>query len=77
MTPVVYEWANGLSFKAITEMTDIAEGSIVRCIVRLDETAREVRNAARTIGDGQLLKKMEEASTAIKRDICFASSLYL
>jgi antiviral helicase SKI2 len=77
MLPVVYEWANGLSFKAITQMTDIAEGSIVRCIVRLDETAREVRNASRTIGDGQLLKKMEGASAAIKRDICFASSLYL
>lgn len=76
MLQVVYEWANGVSFAEITKITDIAEGSIVRCIVRLDETAREVKNAARIIGDTELLHKMEEASTSIKRDICFASSLY-
>lgn len=77
MVPVVYEWAKGRSFRQIAEMTTIAEGSIVRCIVRLDETAREMRSAARIIGDSSLLRKMEEASAAIKRDICFASSLYL
>lgn len=53
------------------------EGSIVRCITRLDETCKEVRNAARIIGDANLYRKMEEASRMIKRDIVFASSLYL
>ena len=28
----------------------VLEGSIVRCIVRLDETCRDVRNAARVVG---------------------------
>ncbi|KAI8804848.1 NUC185 domain-containing protein [Cladochytrium replicatum] len=64
------------AFNEITELTDVLEGSIVRCIVRLDETCRDVRNAARIIGDTSLYHKMEEASEAIKRDIVFAASLY-
>jgi antiviral helicase SKI2 len=63
-------------FKHITDLTDVLEGSIVRCIVRLDETCREVRGAARMIGDPSLYKKMEEAELLIKRDIVFAASLY-
>ena len=52
------------------------EGIIVRCIQRLDEVLRDVRNAARIIGDPILYQKMEEASSMIKRDIVFAASLY-
>ncbi|KAJ0407079.1 hypothetical protein P43SY_005352 [Pythium insidiosum] len=74
---VVYEWARGTSFKEICQLTDVQEGSIVRCITRLDEVCREVRNAARVIGDPSLFRKMEVASEAIKRDVVFASSLYL
>jgi antiviral helicase SKI2 len=37
---VVYEWARGMPFADICQLTDILEGSIVRCIVRLDETCR-------------------------------------
>ncbi|CAD5122505.1 DgyrCDS10928 [Dimorphilus gyrociliatus] len=73
---VVYEWARGTSFKEITKLTDVQEGIIVRCIQRLDEVIRDVRNAARMIGDPLMFKKMEEASTKIKRDIVFAASLY-
>ena len=51
-------------------------GIIVRCIQRLDETCKDVRNAARVIGDPVLYQKMQEASTLIKRDIVFAASLY-
>ncbi|CAH0514963.1 unnamed protein product [Peronospora belbahrii] len=74
---VVYEWARGMPFKQLCELTDVQEGSIVRCITRLDEVCREVRTAARVIGDPQLYRKMEVASEAIKRDVVFASSLYL
>lgn len=74
---VVYEWARGMPFKELCLLTDIQEGSIVRCITRLDEVCREVRNAARVIGDPRLYRKMEVASEAIKRDVVFASSLYL
>lgn len=55
-------------FEKITELTDVAEGTIVRVITRLDETCREVRDAARVIGDADLFKKMEEAQIKIKRD---------
>ncbi|XP_041370282.1 LOW QUALITY PROTEIN: helicase SKI2W-like [Gigantopelta aegis] len=73
---VVFEWARGMPFAEITNLTDVQEGIIVRCIQRLNETLRDVRNAARIIGDPVLYQKMEEASTMIKRDIVFAASLY-
>ncbi|KAF9402960.1 hypothetical protein BGX21_007843 [Mortierella sp. AD011] len=76
LTEVVYEWARGMTFKQITDLTDVQEGSIVRTIHRLDETCSEVRNAARMIGDAALYNKMELAGQAIKRDIVFAASLY-
>lgn len=77
LVAVVYEWAMGTQFNQICQMTSVEEGTIVRCITRLDETCRDVRNAARVIGDPQLYVKMEEASTLIKRDIVFAASLYI
>lgn len=40
----------------------------MRVITRLDETCREVRDAARVIGDADLFKKMEEAQSLIRRD---------
>ena len=55
--------------------TNVEEGTIVRCITRLDETCREVRNIARVIGDPGLYQKMEEALTT--GNIVFATSLYL
>ncbi|KAG9222318.1 hypothetical protein CCMSSC00406_0002653 [Pleurotus cornucopiae] len=73
---VVYEWAKGMPFEQITALTDVPEGTVVRVITRLDETCREVRDAARVIGDAELFKKMEEAQIRIKRDIVFAASLY-
>jgi antiviral helicase SKI2 len=74
---VVYEWANGRSFGEIMTITEVQEGSIVRNIVRLEETCREFRSVARVIGDQKLYEKMEMASQQIKRDIVFTSSLYL
>lgn len=73
---VVYEWSRGMPFSEITELTDVQEGIIVRCIQRLNEVLMDVRNAARMIGDPVLCQKMAEASTLIKRDIVFTASLY-
>lgn len=77
LTAVVYEWARGKPFKDIILMTNIFEGSIVRCITRLDELCRDFRNVARIIGNPSLYRKMEAASACIKRDIVFAASLYI
>jgi antiviral helicase SKI2 len=77
LAAVVYEWARGVSFQEITQMTDIQEGSIVRTITRLDELCRDIRNAARVIGNPSLYRKLEAASECIKRDIVFAASMYI
>ena len=77
LVEVVYEWARGMPFSRITDLTDVLEGTIVRVITRLDETCREVKNAARIIGDPVLYKKMEVCQELIKRDICATASLYL
>jgi len=74
---VVYEWARGMSFKNITDLTDVLEGTIVRTITRLDETCREVKNAARIIGDPDLYQKMAAAQEMIRRDITAVASLYM
>jgi len=74
---VVYEWARGMSFKNITDLTDVLEGTIVRTITRLDETCREVKNAARIVGDPELYQKMQTAQEMIKRDITAVASLYM
>lgn len=85
LSEVVYEWARGMvnrdhhlslawltcvqPFDEITQLTDVQEGTIVRTITRLDETCREVRDAARVIGDAALYQKMEACQACIKRDI--------
>jgi antiviral helicase SKI2 len=70
MVEVVYEWARGMSFNRITDLTDVMEGTIVRVITRLDETCREVKNAARIIGDPTLFQKMGTCQELIKRLVC-------
>ncbi|CAD6994529.1 helicase SKI2W [Ceratitis capitata] len=73
---VVYEWARNKPFAEIMKLTEVQEGIIVRCIQQLDETLRDVKTAAIRIGNPALQSKMEDASTAIKRDIVFTASLY-
>ena len=73
---VVFEWARGMPFCEITSLTLVQEGVIVRCIQRLEEVLRDVHKAARIVGDQVLCTKMQEAMTAIKRDIVFTASLY-
>jgi antiviral helicase SKI2 len=74
---VVYEWARGMSFRNIMALTDVLEGTIVRVITRLDETCREVRGAARIVGDPELYAKMVKCQELIKRDITAVASLYM
>lgn len=76
LVEVVYEWALGTDFRQIMELTDVGEGTIVRTITRLDETLRDLRDAARVIGDMDLFDKMQRCQQLIRRDIVFAASLY-
>ncbi|XP_072228527.1 exosome RNA helicase MTR4 [Leuresthes tenuis] len=74
---VVYAWANGATFAQICKMTDVFEGSIIRCMRRLEEVLRQMCSAAKAIGNTELENKFAEGITKIKRDIIFAASLYL
>lgn len=74
---VVFSWCNGCSFKDLCTMTEIFEGSIVRCMRRLEELLRQMVQASKTIGNTDLEDKFNQAIKLIKRDIIFSSSLYL
>jgi len=77
LVEVVHAWASGMSFKNIMALTDVLEGTIVRVVTRLDETCREVRGAARIVGDPELWAKMGVAQERIRRDVMAVGSLYL
>lgn len=74
---VVYSWSKGATFAQLCKMTDAFEGSIIRCMRRLEELLRQMCQAAKVIGNTDLENKFSEADKAIKRDIVFAASLYL
>uniref|UniRef100_A0AAG5DBN2 RNA helicase n=1 Tax=Anopheles atroparvus TaxID=41427 RepID=A0AAG5DBN2_ANOAO len=74
---VVLCWCKGSSFAQLCKMTDIFEGSIIRCMRRLEELLRQMVQASKTIGNTDLENKFSEAIRLLKRDIVFAASLYL
>ncbi|KAF7495704.1 ATP-dependent RNA helicase mtr4 [Sarcoptes scabiei] len=74
---VVYQWTNGKSFVEVSKITDAFEGSIIRCIRRLEELLRQMTQAAKVMGNSELEQKFSETTSLIKRDIVFAASLYL
>lgn len=74
---VVLAWCKGTSFLQLCKMTDIFEGSIIRCMRRLEELLRQMCQASKTIGNTELENKFAEGIRLLKRDIVFAASLYL
>lgn len=74
---VVYSWCKGAKFSEICSMTDIFEGSIIRCMKNLEELLRQLSSAAKGIGNSLLENKFAEGINKLKRDIVFAASLYL
>ena len=74
---VIYAWSKQVSFGQLCKMTDAFEGSIIRCMRRLEELLRQLCQAAKVIGNTDLENKFSEADKLIKRDIVFAASLYL
>lgn len=69
-------WAEGRQFYELAPKSSIHEGTIVKTIQRLEECLRDIKGAAKLVGDGGLERKMEEASLLIKRNIIFCPSLY-
>nr|AAW24528.1 SJCHGC05845 protein [Schistosoma japonicum] len=57
---VVCAWAEGASFARLCELTNTFEGSIIRCIRRLEELLRQMHNAAKVAGNSELENKFLE-----------------
>lgn len=74
---VAYWWCKGHSFSAICEMADLFEGSVIRCLRRLEELLRQLVAAVKSIGNTELEQKIEAGSNALKRGIPFHASLYV
>jgi len=74
---VVFAWSRGASFAEVCKQSDAYEGSIIRCMRRLEELLRQMCQASRVIGNTELENKFSEAISFIKRDIVFAGSLYI
>lgn len=78
---LVYKWAQGAKFydvmnDPIMETIDLQEGTIVRTIMRIEELCSDIRNAGKTVGNSELVDKLSNVTTLIKRGIVFAPSLY-
>ena len=57
---VVHLWTQGAQFSQICKMTDAFEGSIIRCIRRLEELMRQMCQAAKAIGNTELENKFAD-----------------
>lgn len=66
LAKVVHEWALQRDFLDICGLTEAQEGSIVKTIQRLEILLRDVRNAARIMGNMMLFKKLEQSSALIE-----------
>jgi len=78
---VVHSWCAGSKFSEICKMTDVFEGSIIRCMRRLEvgcllqrlltnhqELLRQVCAAAKAVGNTELENKFAEG----RRDVTIA-----
>jgi len=74
---VVMRWCQGSKFSELVKLTDAFEGTIIRCMRRLEELLRQFGNAARSIGNNKLEEQFTKGQELLKRDIVFAASLYL
>jgi len=77
MMDIVFEWCKGATFMKLCQMTDLFEGSIIRSMRRLEELLRQMAQASKNMGNAELEAKFSECIKLLKRDIVFATSLYL
>ena len=73
----VFAWTHGAKFSEICQLTDIYEGTIIRCIRRLHELLRQLQDASKSIQSHELSTKFTQGLRMIERGIVFAASLYL
>ena len=56
--------------------TELQEGTLVRCIQRVDEMIKNIRLATKHLESKEFEGKLERVSKLIRRDIVFSPSLY-
>jgi ATP-dependent RNA helicase DOB1 len=74
---VVYNWSKGTHFDEIMRDTDLFEGTVVRCMRRLDELMMELHRAARAVGSEELAVTFEKGAESLRHGVVSAASLYL
>ncbi len=57
MMDVVRAWAQGVSFAQLCQMTPLFEGSVIRCMRRLEELLRQMHDAVKVAGNADLENK--------------------
>ncbi|OII76987.1 DEAD DEAH box helicase family protein [Cryptosporidium andersoni] len=75
--PIILKWCKGESFANALENTNFYEGSVIRCLRRLEELLRQVASACKSIGNENLENKLRHGIALIRRGIVFTASLYL
>ncbi|CAD6588567.1 MAG: ATP-dependent RNA helicase mtr4 [Tremellales sp. Tagirdzhanova-0007] len=79
MMDAVLQWCKGAKFAEICKLTDVFEGSIIRCFRRLQELLRQMGQAAHAIGNTELEEKFTASLEMLDRPntVVFNPSLYL
>lgn len=77
LVEVVFAWSNNASFSSICKMTDIYEGSIIRALRREIELLKQLVDAAKIIGNQELVDKFDKCTELLNRDFVQVSSLYM
>jgi ATP-dependent RNA helicase DOB1 len=67
MMEVVLQWCKGAKFSEICKLTDVFEGSIIRCFRRLQELLRQMGMAAAAIGNTELEEKFAKSLEMLER----------
>ena len=63
----------------VPQLTDVFEGSLIRVFRRLQELIRQMTQAAKVIGNDELVQKFDKSLEMLARpnSVIFCSSLYL
>ena len=67
MMEVVLQWCKGAKFSEICKLTDVFEGSVIRCFRRLQELLRQMGMAAGAIGNTELEEKFAKSLEMLER----------
>lgn len=77
MFSIIEMWYEGKSFMDITKKSEMYEGTIIRNIKRLYELTKSVIQCCESLGNKELMQKLDEAATKLYRGIAFTGSLYI